>query len=52
MIVTDNIRRASGSGRASRSLNQERNGPITKQERKFQSCPVISSDPGQDYIKN
>ena len=50
--VMDNIRRASGSGRASGSLNQERSGPIIRQERKFQSGPVIPSDPGQDYIKN
>ena len=44
--VTDNICRASGL------LNQERSGPITRQEREFQSGPVIPSDPGQDYIKN
>ena len=50
--MTDNIRRASGSGRASGSLNQEQSRPIIRQERKFQSGPVIPSDPGQDYIKN
>ena len=50
--VTDNICRARGSGRASRSLNQERSVPITRQEREFQSGPLIPSDPGQDYIKN
>ena len=50
--MTDNIRRASGSGQARGSLNQERSGPITRQEREFQSGPVIPSDPGQDYIKN
>ena len=50
--VTDNIHRGSGSGQASGSLNQERSGPITRQEREFQSGPVIPSDPGQHYIKN
>ena len=44
--VTDNICRASGS------LNQERSRPITRQERRFQSGPVIPSDPALDYIKN
>ena len=50
--MTDNIRQASGSGQASGSVNQERSGPITRQEREFQNGPVIPSDPGQDYIKN
>ena len=50
--VTNNICRARGSGRPSGSLNEELSGPITRQEREFQSGPVILSDPGQDYIKN
>ena len=50
--MTDNIRRASGSGQARGSLNQERSRPITRQEREFQSGPVIPSDSGKDYIKN
>ena len=41
LSVTDNIRQASGSGRASGSLNQEWSGPITKHEGQFQSGPAI-----------